>query len=273
MSKISLIKVGISKILAVAEKNIKIKLQYKSGLIISFFLPIFNIIMPIIILGQFFEYNAQFGQWTQDNFLVYQFVAYKIFLLQSMVTEYQSSFQQEKYWETLSALIIAPFNRFSLLIGLFISHLILILIPFTIFSILCFLYYPISFITLIFVLGIYTLVALVFHGIGIIFGIFSISLEKYAGIISFLYNIIFWLSCVSYPFEIFPPFIQYFINLNPLYYIFDIIRLAWIENNIVITIVSHPTHIFLLGTGAIIIPIISMYLFNKLYKKYGIVGY
>jgi hypothetical protein len=28
-----------------------------------------------------------------------------------------------------------------------------------------------------------------------------------------------------------------------------------------------------LGTGAIIIPIISMYLFNKLYKKYGIVGY
>ncbi|MFX0073332.1 MAG: ABC transporter permease, partial [Candidatus Hermodarchaeota archaeon] len=266
MINFKIFKDGLSKIYAVTERNIKLSLQQKSGLILSFFLPLLSVIMPIIILGELFNYNEQFGQWTKDNFLVYQFLALNIFLLQKTITAFPATFQQEKYWETLPALVIAPFNRYNIIIGLFISHLILISTPFIIYFVLCYLYYPISITTIIFVLFLFALVSFVFNGLGIILSIFSVSLEKYMGIITTIYTLIFWFSCITYPYEIFPGYIQQIINLNPFYYIFDIVRLAWIEDNFILTITSHFFNLCLLIFGAILLPIVSMIIFNKIFR-------
>lgn len=243
------------------------------SLIISLVTPIFNIIMPIIILSQFFSFNAKFGPWTKDNFLVYLYLSYNIFLLSKLITTFQSEFRTEKYWKTLQALIIAPFYRFNLLIGIFFANLIQISIPFIIFVVICFIYYPISFITLLFVLLIFLFIALIFSGIGLIIGVFAISNENLMMILNFLINILIWLSCISYPYELFPPVFQNFINLNPLYYIFDILRLTWIEDNIIFTFNSHFFHFFILISFGIIMPLIGVYIFNMIYRKYGIVGY
>ena len=68
INKIS-IKNNISQILALTEKNIKLNLRFKFSFIFSFIFPIVSILMPLIIMGQFLEFNAQFGPWNKDNYL------------------------------------------------------------------------------------------------------------------------------------------------------------------------------------------------------------
>lgn len=267
------IKEGITKIFAITEKNLKLDLRVKLALFLTFLAPIIGLIMPIILMDKFFTLNDNYGPWTKNNFLVYQFIALNILLLQRIITAFPSNLLREKYWQTLPALIIAPFRRSSLLLGHLLSFLITISIPFTIFFIICYIYYPISLLTVLFVLGIYILIILVFSGIGLFIGIFTISKENISSLFTFVIGLFFVVSCVSYPYELFPSRIQDIISLNPLYYIFDILRLAWIEDNIIFSISSHPFHFLILVLCAITFPLIGVIIFNKVYKKFGIVGY
>ncbi len=267
------IKRNIIQIFAITEKNIKFSLRFKFNLIISFITPLVGILMPLILMGKLFQFNNHFGPWTAENFIIYQFIAYNINLLMKMILEFPELFQREKYWETLPALIIAPFRRINLLFGIFFSNLILISVPFITFVFLGYLIYPIQFLTFLFILGLYLLTALIFSGIGIIFGVFAISKEGLLGPLNFLTIFIFWFSCLSYPFYIFPEFLQNVIILNPLYYILEILRVSWIENNVILSITSHPFSFLIITSGAILVPLIAVYIFNKVYRKYGIVGY
>lgn len=267
------IKEFLSKIVAIIEKNLKLKFRFKYDVIVSFINPIIAIVMPIIVLGQFFKFNTKFGSWTESNYYIFIFMAYNIILIENIIFEFPNQFIREKYWKTLPALIIAPFNRFNLLLGIFFSHLILISIPFTFFFILCYIIYPVSVFTIFFVILIYFIIALIFSGVGLIIGSFAISNENISRVLTFSITISFLFSCITYPYEIFPEFFQSLINLNPLYYIFDFIRLAWIEDNLINTITSHIIHLYILILTAIIVPFLSVFIFNQVYKKYGIVGY
>lgn len=229
--------------------------------------------MPLIIMGQFLNFNSDFGPWGRDNYAVYQFLAYNIFLLQGIVTKFPAQLNQEKFWQTLPALIIGPFNRINLLFGIFFSHLILISIPFSIFFILALIILPISFMTIISILFFYLLLALTYSGIGLIIGIFAISKENMWQILTFIFSLIIWFSCVTYPFEIFPGILQDIINLNPFYHIFDFLRIVWFENNILTSIMNHINQFMILILCAISFPLIGVYIFNIIYRKYGIIGY
>ena len=267
------IKNNISQILAITEKDIKLRLRFKYKLIFSFISPIISIILPLIIMGKFFEFNDNFGPWDSNNYIVYIFLAYNIMQLQKIINRYQLQFSQEKFWQTLPGLLIAPFNTYYLLIGIFLSYLILISIPLIIFFIICFVFFPISFFTVLSIIFITLLIALIFSGLGLILGIFAISNENVSPILGFGLGLIFMASCLSFPFEIFPLFIQNIINLNPLYHIFHFYRLVWIEDNIIFSISSHLVSFLVLIGSAIILPYIGVIIFNKIYKKYGIVGY
>lgn len=273
METIKGIKNNIVQILAITEKNLMLDLRFKFTLIFSFVTPIISILMPVIIMGQFFNNNIEFGPWTQSNFLVYTFTAYNIFLLNRLISLYPGQFRIEKFWKTLPSLLIAPFNRFNLLLGIFLSHIIKIAIPFTIFFSLCYIIYPISFSTVLFVIFIYFLMALVFSGMGLIIGIFAVSRETIWKILAFSMTFIFWMSCITYPYEIFPDILQTVINFNPLYYIFTVLRFAWVENDAILTLTTHFDSFLILLISMIIFPIVGVYSFNVIFKKYGIVGY
>lgn len=268
-----IIKNNLSQIFAITEKNIKLRLRFKAQILISYLTPIISLIMPLIVMRKFFEFNSKFGPWNGTNVMVFYFLGYNIMLLQRLIGEFPNQFRDEKYWKTLPAIIIAPFNRFNLLLGIFFSHLALISIPCIFLFVLCYIFYPISIITFLCVIIIYFLVTLVISGIGLVMSVFLISKENYYYFSLFVLNFIFWLSCITYPFEIFPDSVQNLINLNPLYYIFDFLKLAWIENDIYMSITSHYTHFLILILLAISFPSIGVYLFNLIFKKYGIVGY
>ncbi len=261
------------QIFALVEKNLRLSLRFKFSVIISFLLPIISIAMPLIILGKFFTLNTEFGPWNESNYMVFQFIAYQILLMKVLINEFPAQFLREKYWKTIPAIIIAPLNQYNLLLGIFFSHMILISIPFIIFFVLCWIVYPISFLTIISIIVLLFFIALIFSSIGLIIGAFAISNENIWKILSFGISMVFWLSCLTYPFEIFPNIIQQIINLNPLYYIFDILRTTWIENNILLSISYHPFNFLILFLTVLIFPIISVYIFKMIYKKFGIVGY
>ncbi|MFX0024316.1 MAG: ABC transporter permease [Candidatus Hermodarchaeota archaeon] len=273
MFKIKTIKENFSQILALTEKNIKLSLRYKIGLFLGYLNQIIAIFIPLIIMGNIFEFRVNIGLWTSGNFIIYQFIAHNISHISAITGRFPGEFRAEKFWKTLPALIVGPFNRFNLLFGIFFSHLVMISIPFLTFFIWGIFIEPISIMTILFILALYLLIALIFSGVGLIFGIFAISNENIWKILSFLLMFVFWFSCISYPFEIFPKFIQDIINLNPLYYIFDFLRITWIQDNVILTISSYLFHFITLIATSIILPFIGVFLFNLVYKKYGITGY
>jgi ABC-type polysaccharide/polyol phosphate export permease len=180
---------------------------------------------------------------------------------------------REKYWKTLPALITAPFNRFYLLFGYILSEFIGILVPFTIFFIAMLIFFPITIPTIIVLILLFIGVGIIFSGLGLFIGVFAISNENFLYLFEFSARLIFWFSCVTYPFQLFPNVVQNFININPIYYLIDIIRLIWIENNFILTIYSHPLHILIFFTSLIIFPILCVLIFNIIFKKLGITGY
>ena len=273
MSKSKNLKYNLNQIIALTEKNIKLRWRFKYTLLISFITPIVAILMPLIVMGRFFTFKQSFGPWNAQNFVIFQFIAYNIMLLRSIISEFPLQFRNEKYWQTLPGLIIAPFNRFNLLFGTFISRLILISIPFMIFFILSLILFPISILSILFIFLIYFIIAIIFSGLGLILGIFAISNENIWNLLAFAFTVFFWFSCVSYPYEIFPEVLQVVIDINPLYYLFDFLRVLWIQDNVVFTISQYPYHFIILIISGIVSPCIGVYIYEMIYKKYGILGY
>jgi len=262
-----------SKTFAIAEKNMRTQFRFKSHLVLRWFIPIITLFMPIIILDQFFDYNVTIGPWTPQNYLIFVFIGYNIMIMQTMISYIPRSLLREKYWKTLPALITAPFNRFYLLFGYILSEIFGILIPFIIFLTILIVFFPISILTLIIIILMFLSVGIVFSGVGLFLGVFAISNENFLYIFDFITRLIFWFSCVTYPFQLFPRTVQNIINKNPIYYLIDLIRLTWVEDNIIFTAFAHSTHIYLFVISLVVFPVISVYIFNLIYKKLGISGY
>lgn len=266
-------KYNFSRIFTIAEKNIKVQLRFKFNLIYSMLGPFMLIFLSLIVLWRFFDLGAQFGRWNDTNYYIFIFIAYNIELLRKIIQDFPTDFRQEKFWKTLPALMIAPFNKLHLLFGIVVSHLIIIAIPFAVFLTLAYLIYPISILTLIFIVFLFILLDIIFSGIGLFLGVFAITEESYWRILSIVFIFVFYISCITYPFEVFPNVIQHIILLNPFYYIFDILRITWIDNNVLLTISNYPFHFVILIGITIIIPLISIYIFKVVYDKFGIIGY
>ncbi|MFX0135244.1 MAG: ABC transporter permease [Candidatus Hodarchaeota archaeon] len=267
------IKFNLNQILAIVEKHIRIKLRFKLNLFMGYFQPLIQILLPLIIMNAIFDLNEEFGPWNRETYIIYVFIGYTVILFRNIINYMPGEFVQEKYWKTLSALMVAPFNKFNLLFGIMIAHLLIVFIPFVIFLCICVILFPISVVTLIFVLLLAFAILIIFSGIALIVGVFAISKENVRKILTTALGLIFFVSCASYPYEIFPPYLQSLISINPIYYIIDILRLSWIENDIIFTVTNHPIHFLIILSLLISLPTIGILMFNYIFKKYGIVGY
>ena len=273
MNLIKALKNNISQIFAVTEKNVRLVARFKLRLILGFITPILGVILPIVIMGRIFTFADNFGPWDGGNFIVYQFTAYQLILLYQIIGRFQQGISQEKSLNTITLLVIAPFRRINLLLGIFLSHLALIAIPFLSFFILCYILYPVSIITLFFIFIVYLLITLIYSGIGLIFGIIVISKEHIVSLMSIPLTILIMFSCLSMPFDFFPDYFQKIATINPFYYIFNIVRYIWIEDNIVLSVMSHTITFIVVLFFAIISPLIGVKFFNYIFDKYGITLY
>lgn len=277
MKIIKTLKRNLRKTFAIAERNIWFEIRFKSKFIQGYISPITNFVIFFIIFGTIFSVNANynFGYWNSNNYALFLLIGYIIQQIKSIVNKYDILFMREKFWKTLQGLLVAPFHRFNLLIGIVLSELILASIPIIVVFIIAYIFFPISIIQIIIFLLVLFSISIIFGSIGIFIGVFSISNESIAKFLSFSMRIIFAFSCVSYPLKIFPEIIQIFIVINPLFYLFDLLRLIWfsgINFGYAISYLS-PIHIIILLSLVLVGPVIAIKLFNEVYKKLGITGY
>ncbi|MFX1392112.1 MAG: ABC transporter permease [Promethearchaeota archaeon] len=265
------------QVLAIVEKNIFLELHVKGNLVSRFLNPIIQLIVLVFIFGAIFNINQNFtiGYWNATNYVLFLLIAFSIQFTKSITSKYYTLFIQEKYWKTLSAIMIAPVNRFVLLIGILISELLMNSLPFLLLIITALILFPIPLYYLILVMLVYFSIFIVFASIGLILGALSISKEGIFQYFSLILRFIFLFSCINYPKEIFPEIIQFFIITNPLYYFFDFLRLIWLLGMGDQSIYSLITlnHLIIVISLTIITPLFSVLFFERIYKKYGITGY
>ncbi len=276
VSKKSL-RINIKQIKALVERNIYLEVRFKLSIFTRYFAPFIQILMPLIIFNVIFTIREDylFGYWTGLNFILFLLIAFCVQFLRKIVLNFSHLFNREKYWKTLQALMVAPINRYVLLFGFLIAEMILVSIPFILFFIIAYIIFPINILYLFLVILSFLSISILFGCLGLILGILIITKEGIYSVFNLGLTLLFWLSCISYPLQIFPEIIQPIILLNPLYYFIDIIRIFWlmgIDYNLAITFLT-PIHIIVVVGGTIILPIFSVYFFNTFYDKFGISGY
>lgn len=268
---------NIKHTIAIVEKEIFLKFRFKASIIHSLINPLIQLVIIFFIFGAVFNLGEgiTFGYWNKMNYVLFLLIAFCVQFSRPITERYPQSFTTEKYWKTLSATMIAPIHRFSLLLGILISQIILNSIGVTILVAIAYFLYPISLSYFLLFILVYFCIVLCFGSIGLIIGAFAIGNENWVSYYTIVLRFIFLFSCINYPKEIFPEFFQIFITLNPLYYYFDLLRLLWylgLEPELAILYIT-PYHITIFLSITIIAPIISVLLFNFIYKKYGIIGY
>jgi len=277
MIKKKSIKRNTRQIIAITEKNILLELRIKAHFITRFLNPVIQLLISLFLFQAIFNIDSgyKFGYWDNVNYMLFLFLAFCVQFSRSIIDKYYNLFFNEKFWKTLSALMIAPFNRFNLLIGVLVSEITMISIPFIIIYIITIIFYPISIFYIFLNILVFFAIFLTFSAIGLLIGVFSISYEELTPYSFTILRFVFLLGCINFPLQIFPEVIQNIILLNPFYYFFDLLRLTWylgLNYEVAITIIT-PTHILVVLITTIISPIISIYLFEYIYKKYGITGY
>ncbi|MHA1284916.1 MAG: ABC transporter permease [Promethearchaeota archaeon] len=257
-------------------KELRLKLRYKFKLLFALIIPILAFIIPYLIFQKIFKIigDKSFGIWTPQNYIIFLLTGIFVSLILEFIGTYGKTFLQEKYYKTLSGLFLAPMNISSiylskLLIELLIyaPHLILI---FTI----CFLIAESSLLSIFFVIIIFFSACILLSAIGLAIGSFRISLEGNYTILYIIIKVFFIFSCYKYPKEVFPQYLYIFIAISPFYYYWDLIRYILVfDISYVLFNPNFTIHFIVIITATISAPILSLYFFNYVFKKYGISGY
>ena len=253
----------------VAEKELKILAYAKLQMIfqLSIF-PIVNLIVTFIIYGGFFASgSAGIGSVTAQNFASFLLLGNLAAVIWNATFQaYQLIIMDEKYWGTLTGILIAPISRYAYLFGVLISVLIKTLPVSIILIIVTYIYSPAFILNIIIAVLFIYLAAIGCAGFGIVWAVVAMANENGQPIMNFLAYIWIFFTCIQYPIDIFPPAIQFIVNLNPLYHCISLIRASWINFNIFEPALIGSTSISIIFVSIFSIGLVAVgiYLFNKI---------
>ena len=267
---------NLRQIYAFIAKELKLELRYKEKFILKFFSPLWSFVMPMIIFGKLFQITEgdPIGIWTPENFLFFILTGFCVGLLKRFLNHYQQMVRMEKFYKTLPAIFLSPSKQSVFFLGLFLTESLLLSIPISVVFFFLFLLFPTSILSFLIAICVFIAGGLFVASLGLFLAAITLTKEGLVRWLIFLLNIFLIFSCINYPREIFPDFLEYLIIINPFYYFWDLYRAIWlfgIEN--IIFNPSYVFHIILIIVLSIITPFISFNSFNYLYKKYGIAGY
>ncbi|NVM03624.1 MAG: ABC transporter permease [Candidatus Helarchaeota archaeon] len=210
------------------------------------------------------------GTFSEGNFIPWLIMGNIIYTFSKHGFDaFELQFLNEKYWNTIQGTLLAPINRFSILIGYVFATLIETSIFFIAITLVSYFIFTTTLIQMLLVYLIGIIVIISSGGIGLIFGAINVSNENFGPIFQFIQFFILFFSCFSVPLEFFPKFLQDLIVLNPYYHATELVRVIYF---------GLPNYdIFISLLYIIIFAIISASLgaviCNRIWKKYGIHGY
>lgn len=260
---------------AICRLTLKMRTRFKFNLVIGIISSLISILFPIFLFSFLFGNmlaGRSVGVFSAENYVNLIFLGFCGGQFSSFFGIYPVRFRAEKKRETLPALIVAPLNRLNLLSGIFISHLIMILPVFSVIFTLNILFSPVypSIGIILLILLIYFLYGFSLAGIGLVLGVLVISKQNLTKIFTFIYSMITIFNCVTFPKEIFPEALQPIVELNPFYHVFELVRNLWVFGDVFYQ--GNLVHFGVIIPMAIFSPIVGIYLFNKIYDRYGIKG-
>lgn len=271
------VKLNLVQIYSIIVKDLKLKLRFKNQFLVEYVYPLLSLFFPFIIFNTLFNIEGGVFEsyYSRDNYVLFILLAYCVQCLIFLLWNYKTVFHEEKIWQTLKGLLVAPINKINILLGLLISGLIAKSLPIIVIMIICYIFFPIPFTFFIGVILVMFCISLTFAGMGFIIGLFEIVNEDIAAFLTSGISFISLVSCLFYPIEIFPEFVQFFVRLNPLYYYFDLLRLTWwigIDYTGAIGFIT-MNHILFVSIFTIVTPLFASYFFLLIYNKYGSSGY
>ncbi len=259
------------EITAITKKEFKLNIRFKTAYLLNTFVsPVLSIIPLIIIYYGFLHYTdaTDFGGINLSNyiaFLSFGIAAQAFFHTGTNV--FAVRFREEKYWRTIEALFIAPINYISLIIGVGINVALKLLPLLLIFILIASAFTVPSITQVLFVIIILLLLLLFCLGIGLIYGALTLFSENFDPFFRYFFAMWVLLSCFAYPITIIPESFRTIILFNPVYHAVNFARELWINN-----FFDLGAFLYVLGF-AIIMPVISVYIFKMAWKRMEVQGY
>jgi ABC-type polysaccharide/polyol phosphate export permease len=280
----------------IAEKELKLatrfKIPYFTGVLVN---PLIRIFPFLLVYYGFFAGGA-------TDFMGITMGSYVPFLVIGMLADvflnmgyslFVSHFGSEKVWHTVEATLLSPISKLSLLIGLWGARFISTFPTVLMFFLLAAWYYPAAMTTIAFAFVMLICTLSIASSIGLIYGSLTMANENFGPVFSYMRMGWVFISCFYYPVNILlfklgeSAFdFRFLAWINPVFHSTDLIRTFWLgQIDLSLSISGNLGLVF--GSGwqqialplifvvgcALAFPLISVKIFNILWKKMGIQGY
>jgi len=263
--------IDLNEIIAITKKEFKLSIRFKTAYLLNTFInPVLSIIPLFIIYYGFLHYGGAegFAGINLDNyvtFLVFGVIAQAFFY--NGINAFAFRFREEKYWQTIETLFLAPINYLSLIIA-FGINVALNLLPLLLIFILIASAFSFASILNIFLVVLIILLLLLFClGIGLIYGALTLFSENFDPVFRYFFAGWALLSCFAYPIEIIPESIRFIVEINPVYHAVNFARDLWING-----IFNLDSFIYV-WVFALLMPIIAVYVFKIAWRRMEVQGY
>jgi len=210
------------------------------------------------------------GSLNQKNYLNWLLIGNIIYTFSSHgIDAFDRRFMNEKFWGTVQGMVLAPINRYLILLGYIFTTIIESCVYFVVFITISYLIFPVSILQIFQVFFIACIMIIASGGIGLIIGTISLANENFAPAFLLVQFIILFFSCYSIPLEFFPDFFKGIVLINPYYHGTELARNIFLGTNRVNSIYSF---LYIL-VFAIIVSSMGAYISGKIWTKYGVHGY
>lgn len=266
------IKNKIKTIQAYVVKDIKLTFRFRMSLVNKFFAPILTMLSFMVTYSAIF-----FGAGTEDlgfvdssNYVVYLltgFLAYSVFRLAWGIT----SLRGEVSSLTLYGMLMAPGSRVYILAGKAVRALAEIFISAGGFAaMIIFLNPAIDAKNLIIGLGAIVLLFIIFISLDFMVTAIDLVNPGIAGVItSYVPKGFLLIGCVYFPVDVIPEIFRPLVYVNPLYHAVNLFRSGFMAADLQFGVMMPMIYLLIL---ALIMPIMSLYIFNLVFKKWNIRG-
>lgn len=275
MDKVTLIqdiKNKIKTIKAYVVKDLKISFRFRMSLVNKFFAPVLTMLSFMVTYSAIF-----FGTSTDDlgfvdrsNYVIYLltgFLAYSVFRLAWGITNLGS----EVGGYTLFGIWLAPGSRAYLLAGKGVRALVEILISAGGFAAMLIFLRPNVYWSNLLV-GIVAVGALFLIFLSLDFVVSAIGLVNpgLAGVITnYIPKGFLLIGCAYFPIDVIPEIIRPLVYVNPLYHAVNLFRSGFMTADLQFGMTAPLIYLLVL---AVVMPIISIYLFEQVFKKWHVRG-
>ena len=274
MRTISGSRATIQALAAIFRKGVKHYIRYPGNFVIYLFIP-FLFSLMIFGMGQFVgggQATANFAARTgTSNIIVYEILGSAVWMTSWVVVEDVGvALRDEQMKGTLEQNFLAPVNRFTLLVGMSLTDVVITTgIFFIVVGTTLAIALPSSFLSL-FPAFLALLVGLIpLFGIGFLFAGFVIRFKE-PYVFTQMVNLIFaTLTGTYYPVAFLPYWAQFLSGILPQTYVIDDMRRIVLANQ---TLVSLYGSIFVLLALALAYPMIGYAVFKQIEKKAGVTG-